>query len=110
MSSSTFTNNEPRQLQEQSGESPTNEYVSGGVVRSLHDSILTMYARTLIDWLWSNNQDLVQKFLENGFITTQAESVQNDTTLSSYRYYSIVRRSLLNYSSVYSSVSCDVDN
>lgn len=42
-----------------------------------------------MDTLWRENQDLVQEFLNNGFLNFQAESTTEDT-LASYQYYAIV--------------------
>ncbi|KAK9418573.1 putative Thiaminase-2/PQQC domain-containing protein [Seiridium unicorne] len=42
---------------------------------------------TLVETLWQENQELVEKFLNNEFIKLQAEGEQ-DVTLPSYQYYS----------------------
>lgn len=45
---------------------------------------------TLIDTLWRENRDLVDKFLNNEFLRFQAEGKPEDT-ISSYQYYTVVR-------------------
>ncbi|KAK9797894.1 putative Thiaminase-2/PQQC domain-containing protein [Seiridium cardinale] len=49
--------------------------------------IQTHQGITLVETLWQENQDLVDKFLNNEFIKFQAEEEQN-VTLPSYQYYS----------------------